>query len=418
MTRGCSFSLLFLGLVIAITSGCSAPHPPEQSALATFEVAAGDTDRGQTTVQVAELPNPLEGPVHLLEVTHGQAIPTPCQLDPVDSARLYFVVIGSTMQGTTRRYSLFAGPGQVRALPETKDDGKSLSLLLRGKEVLSYNYRPVAPPDPTIDPLQTRDAYIHPVKTPGGRIVTDDFHPDHLHQRGIFMAWTETRFKGRTPDFWNLGKGTGTVRFKEFRNVFQGPVFAGFQAVQEHVDLSAPQGEEVVLTELWDVRLWRLGLGEGYFVFDLDSVQQCATEAPLILPEYLYGGLGVRGARSWTPDVLRVLTSAGKDRKNGDGTRADWCQFEGPADGHMAGIIAFGSPRNERSPQPLRIHPEMPYFSFAPVRLGEMRIEPGQPYHSRFRFLVYDGHMKEAAVSGHWNDFRDPMKVTILSGDQ
>ena len=372
------------------------------------------TDWGQSTVQVAQLPSPVEEPIHLLETSQGLAIPTPCQLDPADPSRLYFVVSGSTMQGEKRTYELLDGAAKTPPLPAVTDDGRNLSLLLRGKEVLRYNYTPVPPPDPGIDPVQTRDAYIHPVKTPAGRVVTDDFPPDHLHQRGIFMAWTKTLFQGRKPDFWNLGDGTGTVRFKEFRKVFQGPVFAGFQAVQEHVDLSAPQGEEVALTELWDVRVWRLGLGADYFLFDLDSIQQCATDSPLILPEYLYGGLAFRGARSWTPDVLQVLTSSGKDRTSGDGSREDWCQFQGAIQGHLAGVAVFGDPHNFRAPQPLRIHPEVPYFAFAPMRLGEMRIEPGKPYHSHFRFVVYDGQMSPEAVRSHWLDFTTPMKVTVL----
>ena len=418
MIRGRLISLFLAGLGVLLLLSCSSTHQTEQPALALIQVETGGFDRSDSTVQVVQLPKPAKEPIHLLETTQGLAIPTPCQLDPSDPARLYFVVTGSTALGEKRSFTLFPGPGRVHPLPEARDDGSNLELLLRGKQVLRYNYKPVSPPTPEIDPVQTRDAYIHPVWTPGGRIITDDFHPDHLHQRGIFMAWTKTRFKGRTPDFWNLGDGSGAVRFKEFRKVFQGPVFAGFQAVQEHVDLSAPEGEEVALTELWDVRVWRLGLGEGYFVFDLDSVQQCATDAPLTLPEYLYGGMGFRGARSWTPDALSVETSTGKDRKSGDGSREDWCHFQGPVDGKLAGIVVFGDPQNYRAPQPLRIHPEMPYFSFTPVRMGEMQIEPGRPYHSHFRFLVYDGKMTTKTVKSHWIDFTKPMKITVSSGEE
>lgn len=418
MVRGRVIPLSLISLGFLFLPFCSPTPEAEQSPLAVIKVESGGIDRSDGTIQIAQLPAPVKDPIHLVETTQGLAIPTPCQLDPVDPSRLYFEVIGSTQQGEKRTYELLSGPGRVRPLPEARDDGKTLELLLRGKQVLRYNYEPVSPPSPDIDPVQTRDAYIHPVWTPGGRIVTDDFHPDHLHQRGIFMAWTKTEFKGRKPDFWNLGDGTGTVRFKEFRKVFQGPVFSGFQAVQEHVDLSAPGGGEVALTELWDVRLWRLGLGKGYFVFDLDSVQQCATDAPLILPEYLYGGMGFRGARSWTPGELAVETSSGKDRKSGDGSREDWCHFQGSVDGHLAGVVAFGDPQNYRAPQPLRIHPEMPYFSFTPVRMGEMRIEPGRPYHSHFRFLVYDGRMTTEAVKGHWLDFTKPMKVTASNGGE
>src|SRR4051794_5805032 len=62
----------------------------------------------------------------------------------------------------------------------------------QGRPVLQYRHGPVEGP-PGTGPLFTRSGYLHPVHAPCGAIVTDDFPPDHLHQRGVFFAWTKTR---------------------------------------------------------------------------------------------------------------------------------------------------------------------------------------------------------------------------------
>src|SRR6185436_3329477 len=109
--------------------------------------------------------------------------------------------------------------------------------------------------------------HLHPVRTPSGAIVTDQFPPDHAHQSGIFFAYTKTKFEDRDVDFWNLAGGKGRVRFKELKGISSGPVFGEIQALHEHVDLSAENankkspddgitGGKVALIEDWDVRIW------------------------------------------------------------------------------------------------------------------------------------------------------------------
>jgi hypothetical protein len=57
--------------------------------------------------------------------------------------------------------------------------------------VFVYNYgmqlKPGVPED------RRRACYLHPVWTPGGTIVTDDFPADHYHHRGIFWAWPRVK---------------------------------------------------------------------------------------------------------------------------------------------------------------------------------------------------------------------------------
>ncbi|PYJ93742.1 MAG: hypothetical protein DME23_25805 [Verrucomicrobia bacterium] len=144
-----------------------------------------------------------------------------------------------------------------------------------------------------------RGGYLHPVLTPSGKLITDDYPPNHLHHHGIWFPWTKTEFEGRQPDFWNMGEGKGTVEFVALHLTWNGPVHGGFQTRHRFVDLTAPE-PRVALNETWQVTLYNVGRGAArYWMFDLVSTQECATASPLILPKYYYGGLGVRGNWAW-----------------------------------------------------------------------------------------------------------------------
>ncbi len=381
---------------------------------------AGGHDRQDCLLRRAFAADRL--PVQVVETTDGRSTPVPSQYDPT-AGELVWVAPGEFPQGTTRSFVVLpadsapAGlmpPGREGPAGAVRDpDGLGLELLVRGERVLRYNCALVRPPDPAMPASLARSAYIHPLWAPSGKVVTDDFHPDHAHQRGIWMAWTETRFEGRSPDFWNLPEQTGTVRLAGIERILEGPVFAGLDARHQHVDLSAPGGAVPVLEEQFEIRAYVLGgKRAGFFLVDVTSKQRNVAGSPLELPEYHYGGFGVRGARSWTPDVLSVRTSNGKDRAGADGSREHWILMEGPlADGTPAGVAVFGHPGNFRSPQPIRMHPEMQYFSFSPQRLGRFEIAPGAELVSRYRVLVYDGSPPESILQSFWWDYAEPPEI-------
>ena len=69
----------------------------------------------------------------------------------------------------------------------------------------------------------------------------------------------------------------------------------------------------------WDVTAYASPMGAGKAnVFDLVITQTTASESPLQLPKYHYGGLGFRGNRQWDgKDNCEFLTSEGKTRADG-----------------------------------------------------------------------------------------------------
>lgn len=394
-----------LGLGLASAGGLYPPAP-----VLEITVSAGPHVRTDTPVSVV-LPENLPA-VTLMEITSGAVIQTPVQLEPGNPPHLHWILSGTTPAGGVRTFRLTVEQSTSPAKSSVSVD-PHLEVRLRGQPVLRYNSKPVSPPDKT-PTVWARNAYIHPLWTPSGRIVTDDFPSDHPHQRGIFFAWTKTKFKGRQPDFWNLGGETGTVRFHRMESRQSGPVFGSFKVQHRHLDTSTVPQQDV-LKEQWKVQVFALGSDSKGHLFDLTSYQQCATTSPLELPQYRYGGFAFRGSREWRENPVEFLTSGGKDRLTGDASRARWCAISGQVEGQPVTVIVFCHPNNYRAPQPLRIHPRDPYFNFSPVRIGPMEIAPHQPYVSQYRLLAADGRISYQEAEKLWQDYADPPQVQIRS---
>ena len=144
------------------------------------------------------------------------------------------------------------------------------------------------------------------------------------------------------------------------------------------------------------------------------ATQQCATNSPLILEEYRYGGMGVRGHRNWKDKTkVSFLTSEGKARESGNATRARWIHMSGNVDDQTVGIAVLDHPANFRAPQPLRIHPDDPYFNYAPSQLGKFEIKPGEKFVARYRYVVADGPPDKAELDRLWSDYARPPEVSL-----
>ncbi len=292
------------------------------------------------------------------------------------------------------------------------DSGNVVEARLGDQPLLRYNKAHVEPPA-GVNPKFGRSGHLHPVWTPGGAIVTDELPPDHLHQSGIFLAFTKTEFEGHDVDFWNLGGGKGRVRFKELKEIASGPI-GRFGTVHEHVDLTAAgdkseigktSGGKVALLETWDVGISAPDWKAGYWLLDIASSIRCATDSPLKLPEYHYGGMAIRAAREWTPKQVNFLTSEGDERIKGNHTRPRWCNITGSVEGKAAGTALLTHPSNFRFPEPLRIHPTMPYMVYTPSFLGDWEVTPSAPHNSRYRFVVHDGNLSADTLNQIWQDY-------------
>jgi hypothetical protein len=81
--------------------------------------------------------------------------------------------------------------------------------------------------------------------------------------------------------------------------------------------------------------------------------------------------------------------------------------------GKQTGVVILDHPQNFRAPQPMRLNPTEPFFCYAPSQLGDFAIEPGKPYVSRYRFVVFDGAPDASEIDRLWNDYARPVEVTV-----
>jgi len=400
---------------------------PAAAQAVKIHVKAGDHDCTDALVSFA-VPASLQGqsPLRLIELaTSGEAAgketsakesPIPAQLDAA-SGQLWFVARGKLPAGQQRTFRLERGEPQKFASIAIVESDEAIQVRYQDAPLLQYNKAHVEPAA-GINTKYGRSGHIHPVRTLNGAVVTDELPPDHLHQSGIFLSFTKTSFEDREVDFWNLAGGKGRVRFKSDHIGTSGPLFASFQTEQEHVDLTADNekgeigktsGGKVALVETWNVLAWNPNASAGYWIFDVESSMRCATNSPLKLPEYHYGGMAIRAARPWVPKAVTFLTSEGADRLKGNHTRAKWCDIQGAVDGHEAGIALFTNPQNFRFPEPLRIHGTMPYMVFTPSFLGDWEITPGNIHRARYRFVVHDGKLSPETLEQLWQNYAQPL---------
>lgn len=267
------------------------------------------------------------------------------------------------------------------------------------RPVLRYNAQFV--PSPVSDaPWYGRSGFIHPVYTPAGRVVTDDFPKDHRHQHGLMFAWTSAQLDGRKVDFWNSHKKQGKIEHVETVEAEANTIVVKLR----HVDLTGPK-PTAAINETW--RIVRVP-HERFNVFDLESVHTCIRDKPIVIAKHKYGGMCIRGAGDWIGGGVTMLTSEGKSQANGNHTRPQWVAMFGKVDDATCGIAAIAHPNNHHAPQPVRLHPEMPYFCYGPMIAGEFKLEPNKAYVSRYRFVAFDGEPDAEALTKVREDFIKP----------
>ena len=297
--------------------------------------------------------------------------------------------------------------GSELSLTETDD---TIRITLRGKPVLEY-IKTARPVPEGLEKYFSRSGYIHPVYTPTGQEISGDYPLDHAHQHALFFAWTKSKFDGKKIDFWNQAKQTAGIEFREIVNISRDKKQVSFSA--KHAFTVGTGDEQVdALNEIWTVTV-NLTPADR-FLFDIESVQECASDKPLILEKHHYGGMAFRGNSKWlkekddhsiNPGDLQFLTSNGKDRWEGNHTQPNWVALSGRLDDQDVSLAVFCHPDNFRAPQHVRLHPNKPYFCFAPAVTGAFRIEPGKKYVSRYRYLVQSEAADAEVVNKHWQQY-------------
>lgn len=294
-----------------------------------------------------------------------------------------------------------------------KQTEKTIAVVLDGTSVLVYNKQSPELPE-SLDSAYHRSGFLHPVSSPAGHVVTALFPLDHPHQDGVFSAWVNTSWNDRKIDFWNLAGGTGRVLHQKVVDVFCDETSAGFEVDLVHRIVEPPAAD--VLVERWKVTVWPTE--NSWHCFDLETTQSALTDVPLIINEYHYGGIALRGPTQWLQPTNKnagnddkpteasdFLNDQGSGRIHGNHQKSRWVSLTGSLDRQPVSISVLCHAQNFRAPQSARLHPTKPYFCFAPCVEGEFIIDREHPFHARYRYLITDAPPDAAWLDQQWSDW-------------
>ena len=382
-------------LILLATQACASPRTDlGQGGSLLFEAAVALPSAVTASLPAGTDP---DGPWRMVRAGKGREIPV-----QVTGSEVAWIAHPDERQYRLER----AAPKRFPVVKVLRKDG-DLAISVDGSEVLRYQEEVTKAP-PGIGAVYDRGGYIHPLRTPDGRAVTNHFPGNHAHHYGVWFTWTSSHIDGRRVNFWEAKKKQGRVEHVATDQIVTGSVWSGFRSRHRFVDLMAPGGRKVQLEETWDVRVYAV---EDRFHVDFVSTQTRPDKTPFVIREYRYGGFGFRGSADWEGKDVDFLTSEGKTRKAGHATRPRWVIMHGKVDGREAAVLHLGHPSNFRFPQPVRINPKEPFFCWAPSQAGDFEIAAGQPYVSRYRMVISDGPITAQQAEAHWRAYAESPRL-------
>lgn len=302
-----------------------------------------------------------------------------------------------------------AASAQKVALKETAG---GIDFVIDDQPVLTYQTAIADVPE-GIKKDFAKSGFIHPLKSPSGQVLTRIQPKDHYHHYGIWGPWTRATINGREVDFWNLGDGKGRVDFSHILSTKEAGGAAELNVRQNHLDLKAPQEEQVAIQE--DLRIKVKPADKGRYMVDYTTTIETDIEGGILLDDYRYGGgIGFRATELWGADNSTILTSEGKDRTAADGSTAKWILVKGEtADASgQSGILFLSHNTNKSHPEPLRVWPENQYdgignvfIEFCPIRHDSWELKPHERYTLKYRMIVFDGDMTTGEANDYWKAF-------------
>ncbi len=130
-------------------------------------------------------------------------------------------------------------------------------------------------------------------------------------------------FVANPPSFGTRKSNSGDIRFKgsEWKTNKSGKIILE----SKQIFTTGKDSDEPILTEAWRIEIPTQQ--NDYYQFDLISTQSCATDDPLLIQKYHYGGMAIRGNDQWMEKnksgkpVGKMITSEDKNRENGNHSR-------------------------------------------------------------------------------------------------
>lgn len=138
----------------------------------------------------------------LYEISGSRENRITCQIETGYTAKLWFFLVNEMDEEITKEYVIRFEKIQAKNKTAVSIEKTFTDLVLKrnNKTILNYRYGLTYPPDsivPTFNKSKENlikyGAYLHPVYSPGGEVLTQIKPSDHPHHYGIWGSWTKTK---------------------------------------------------------------------------------------------------------------------------------------------------------------------------------------------------------------------------------
>lgn len=287
----------------------------------------------------------------------------------------------------SRRLFLGAAAGAMRqaraeAVKVRDTRGEKVTVIRGGKTLLEYRYSAARP-----------KSYIHPLCLADGVPVTLDGPDDHVHHRGLMVAWSEVN----GIDFWGEVNPArhGSIVHQRF-NRLRGGAAAEILAVNHWI----AEGK-LLLIERRTIRASAPDSGSVWLDW---TTELTAPNEPVILAagQHVYNGLGIRFTKPMDGgDVLNSNGTGTIEKANGE--PAKWCAYTGTG----MGVAFFDHPGNPRHPNAFFVmNKAFGYMSAAPTFRKPFELAVKESIRFRWGVLAFQGMPGARAFDGRFESWR------------
>jgi hypothetical protein len=286
---------------------------------------------------------------------------------------------------------------------ELEDTGAAIDIIEDARPVLTLHYHWVAPPEGVSDRYR-RTGYIHPLHSPLGDILTQDYPDDHYHHRGVFWAWPYARHGDRLMDIWVMaGVRKRFDRFLQREADGRSAQLAWEACWAFDADPDTPILRETVRLVVYPRR------GDARAIdFDLTFANVSAEAVILqgsLVDDKGYGGFCIR------PDANRrplTFTSA-EGVADGDALLVDspWADVSSATkNGRTSGVAIFQHPDNPGYPHAGWIFRHYGFLGASWPHVDAHVLQPGETVRLRYRVYTHAGDAEAAEVEAAWEAYR------------
>ena len=252
--------------------------------------------------------------------------------------------------------------------------GEKVAVNYGGTTLLEYRYGAERP-----------KSYIHPLCLANGQPVTVDGPKDHVHHRGLMVAWSEVN----GIDFWGETNPArhGQILHQRFEGLREKPA-------AEIITINHWIAEgKLLLIERRTVRV-PPPFPDSVWLDWITELKAAAEPVKLAAGQHVYNGLGIRFAPKM--DGGNVLNSNGTATiEKANGEAATWCAYHGAG----AGTAFFDHPGNPRHPNAFFVmNNAFGYMSAAPTFYEPFDLAPGQSIRFHWGVLAFSGDIRREAL--------------------